>query len=169
MSHSSDLEKTKQGFVLVSQIISFALIGGVVMFAAIAFLIGPNQPGGGPLVAYLAAGFAGIALVLQAFVPALVVSANRNSYLNSQPRQDPRDRAEAETRLMPLFQTKHIIRMALLEGAAFFCLVAYLVSGLLWLYAIVAALVALMVVSLPTRSALDHWLEEQLQLLELST
>jgi hypothetical protein len=116
----------------------------------------------------MAAGFAGIALVLQAFIPSLVVSANRSSYLNSQPRQDPRDRAEAEARLMPLFQTKHIIRMALLEGAAFFCLVAYLVSGLSWLYAIVAALVALMVVSLPTRSALDNWLEEQLQLLELS-
>lgn len=169
MSQLDDIEQLKQRVLLTSRIITFALIGGVVAFGAVAFVIGSDKQPGDMLIAYMAAGFSVLMLVLRSIVPAIAVAAARDQQLKPSPGEDAVDRDQAESKLCQLFQTRQILRNALPEGAAFFCLVAYIITVQWWLYAIVFVLIALMVFSLQTRAQLDHWIDDQMQLLELSS
>ena len=69
-------------------------------------------------------------------------------------------------RLWMVFLTGTIIRSAIIEGAAFFMLVTYMVEQ--YPVAIAAAIVWIFFVAAqyPTRSKAMHWIEDQLNLLE---
>jgi hypothetical protein len=63
---------------------------------------------------------------------------------------------------MGVYQTATIVGAALLEGAAFFLLVAYFVEGTSWtLPAALAVWLLLAWLHFPTRSSVEHWLTEQ--------
>ncbi|MGD0089551.1 MAG: hypothetical protein ABSE73_06485 [Planctomycetota bacterium] len=59
-----------------------------------------------------------------------------------------------------------VIRAALLEGSAFFMLVAYMLEGHWGSEALAALLIAGLILRIPTRGHLARWLDDQLQLVE---
>ena len=56
-----------------------------------------------------------------------------------------------------------IVGLALLEGAAFFNIIAYMIAGHIWSLGIVAGLVVIMLLSFPTRGRVAFWIEDRMQ------
>ena len=81
--------------------------------------------------------------------------------VNGQKRQlnqSPGD--EQRSLLAGLYQTKMIVGMAVLEGAAFFNLVAYITEKQFWSYGVVAFLLGVMAISFPSQGQFESWAEE---------
>ena len=149
--------------VRVMQIICGALMMGVIWFAAIAIYIKVGQPAAGKVIlAYLAAGAAAVCVVARLFVPSQIV---RDGIILLLKARQPEDLSRRD--LYPVCQTHMIVACALLEGAAFFNLVSYMVEGQVWTLAIVAALLALMASSFPTLEKVNSWADDQLRQLQL--
>ena len=70
-------------------------------------------------------------------------------------------------RLLFAFQQKTIIEAAMVEGPAFFVLIAYLIVGQTWLLGLAAVLLVMLVVPFPTYERVEDWVKYQLELLEL--
>lgn len=155
------------------QIIAGALIAGVLSFAGVAsFIVFGNvraaQPGGqvpaaggSEIIMYMAMGFAVVGVVMS-FVMSNLVSANGVKGV-AKMAQDGTSTGPKELfgRLLGVAQTKMIIAMALVEGAAFFNLIAFMTTKSLIPFAIVAGLLAVMAIHFPTKMKLARWLEEQ--------
>jgi hypothetical protein len=139
--------------VRISQIVAGALITGVVIFAGIAFFIANGAPPPTPLISLIAVAFAGVIAVMRFVVPRLMVGATKNQ-LRGMPEP------ELLLRLAGLYQSKTIVGLALLEGAAFFNLVAYTIEKQLWTYGIVAFLLTLMAMSFPSEGQFESWAED---------
>ncbi len=141
--------------VFVMQIIAFALIQGVLIFLLIAvFITQGNQPQQGQLT-IIGIAFAVLALVGQAFVR-LQLEFSKVEKETYDPRSD-----EALLAFVPVYQTELIIKLALLEGAAFFNGVAYLLEINWWSLAAMGALLAVMCFSFPTRPRITRWIERR--------
>lgn len=149
------------GFVRVSQIITVALIMGVVVFLGVALVVRGNEPPAqDALIAVMAVGFSAVAIVLRYIIPTLMTRVQIQQWKDRS--GTPANTSEQiDLHLLNVFQSQHIIGLALLEGAGFFCLVAYLVTGRVWLLGSVAVLVALMAISFPTRSRIENWILQQ--------
>jgi hypothetical protein len=133
--------------LLVSRIILGGLASGVI-FAVVAFIsVRQNQPPGEPFLANYAAGCAGLFLLLRLAVLG-IITRRRNA--------SPRDLRT----LLRLYQTRLIVGLAILEGAALFNAVAYLIAGQWWSLAVVGVLLALMLTSFPTRMGIEQWLDD---------
>jgi hypothetical protein len=61
--------------------------------------------------------------------------------------------------LLPAFMTGQIVRLAMLEGAAFLNLIAYMLEGKALSLAAAAVLVLLMIAAYPTEGRVRGWLE----------
>jgi fucose permease len=68
-------------------------------------------------------------------------------------------------RLLAVAQIKMIIALALVEGAAFFNLIAFIITKSLIPPAVVGALLLVMAIHFPTKFKLALWLEDQQRLL----
>jgi hypothetical protein len=161
-----------QRVVRVEQIIVGALAFGLVNFLLIVLLV-PGQPQPQPLLSALAVGSTVMAIVARMIVPALVVAGMRRGIAagtwppqggNLPPGVPETNNAD---RLLSVHQTKTVIEGALLEAAAFFVLVVYLMTRESWLLGIAAVLLAWLVFSMPTRERNEQWVEQQLELLEV--
>ena len=161
------------------RIIAGALIAGVVMFGAIAsaavFGERPAVQRGGPpaalpqnateILMYL--GLAGaVGAVVMSFVVSNLVSAAGVKGV-AKMAQDGTSTGPKELfgRLLAVAQTKMMIALALIEGAAFFNLVAFIFTKSLIPPAIVGVLLLVMAIHFPTKFKLARWLEEQQRLL----
>jgi len=165
--------------VIVPQIIVAALAAGCLVFLAVAVWI-QGRKGGlhwdvtpMTLVLVLFAVADGAARLV---VPPLVVRSGRRAILQGsyQPPVGgtPEQRAAFEEflartgdagRLLAVFQTRLILAAALLEGVAFFAIVTYLVEGNGYGLAIALAMVVAILLHLPTRSGVIHWIEDQIE------
>lgn len=142
--------------LVICKVIASALVFGVLVFAVIAivFRLGePPEPRA--LVSTIAAVFAAGTVVVRQLV--LSVMSGR-----SVPSQS--DVTRSATTSLQLYQTRMIVGLALLEGAAFFNIVAYLVEGHWWPFLVVGALLAWMIAAYPTRTRLQQWIEDREQL-----
>ncbi|MCI0491954.1 MAG: hypothetical protein L0Z07_03340 [Planctomycetes bacterium] len=160
------------------QIIVASLAGGVAVFFALVLIItvrgAINAPANHPLVTYVAAGFAVTIFAIWAIVPGLVTSQNRKSIVEGRTlwlawpaRQSPGAEDLADIGPMAVaYQTRLIIAAALLEGAAFLNLIAYMlerqslslvIAGVLWL---------MLLSHVPTVSRVENWLERELTTVE---
>ncbi len=152
--------------VRVMQIICGALMMGLLMFGVIASVIRFGNPGkpvaAFPIVSYLGAGFALQNIVLSFVIPSLSIKATLKRMVSLRPIEDLR-----KLDLYGVYQTRMIIGCALLEGAGFFNLVAVIIDGHIWSFAVVAILIALMAMSFPTYERVDAWADDQLRLLQL--
>lgn len=74
-------------------------------------------------------------------------------------RPDSADWGPDAGRLIPFFQTRTIVRGALLEGAAFFNTIAYMQTGSGIALGFVALLIALLVANIPTENRLLLWID----------
>jgi hypothetical protein len=158
--------------VRLEQIIIGALAFGLLNFLVVVLLV-PGQGEPQPLLSPIAVGVTMMAIVARMIVPSLVVAGMRRGIAaGTWPLQGgdlPSGATEtnAADRLLSVHQTKTIIEGALLEGAALFVLVVYLMSRETWLLGIAAVLLAWLVFSMPTRERSEQWVEQQLELLEV--
>jgi hypothetical protein len=142
------------GVVRIAQIVTGAMILGVLFFAGIAFANAHGRPPGDPMLGYVAIVISAICVVLSFIVPGIAAGQTL--------RQQSAD--TSDNKYYAGFQTKVIVRAALLEGPAFFCGIAYMVTHILWAIGLMLALVALMLVFFPTRGRLDDWTRERREL-----
>ena len=161
------------------QIIAGALIAGVLSFAGVAsfFAFGqqvPVQPGGGgrgipqnahDVVMYIAMGFAAVAVVMSFVLSNFVATSGVKGVAKMAQDGTSTGPKELFGRLLVVAQTKMILAMAPIEGAAFFNLIAYIITKSLIPPAVVAGLLMVMAVHFPSKLKLARWLEDQQRLL----
>jgi hypothetical protein len=137
-----------------AQIIVGALIFGTLVFAMIAFFAANVQGNAVDVIAYIAVGFAVMELIVSFVVPAVVARKGL---------QDLRQKGSeiSATEFFGVYQTQLIIRGALLEGAAFFCCIAYMSTGIWWTLATALGLMVILALFFPTRGKFDDWVREQ--------
>ena len=153
MDNTNDAQPSQLVFVM--QIISVSLILGVLVFLGVAFVMTQGQQPKPPMLTYVALGFTGLTIIGHWLFRMPVrpsQAAVENFDLHSE--QLFRD-------LAPYYQTEHIIKMALLEGAAFFNGVVYMQEANWWNLAAMGLLVFLMLIRFPTQSRVIAWIERR--------
>lgn len=115
-------------------------------------------------------------IVAWAIVPGLVVRSGRRSIARGGFRLSMVERSASQGirealeqmgdagRLLMLFQTKTIIATAILEGATFFLLIAYMIERYTPVVAVAVAMIAAIAAHTPTSRGVVHWIEDQLRL-----
>jgi hypothetical protein len=175
MPDSQDWKEAVAPVVRVAQIIIGALIVGCLVFGVIASVqagaVGV-QPGRVPrLLTYVAIAFAATALLARAVVGSMITASGRRRIAEgtwSPPAQGGPvnqrliDEIGDPARLAALFLTRTIVLGALLEGPAFFLLVAHLIEGTLESLIGAAVMLLGLVLSFPTHGRMVSWIEEQL-------
>lgn len=139
--------------IRTSQIITVALIAGVVIFALAAQLLLPDGPAPQPFIAWIALAFAVPLIALRYVIPGMLVKASLKDARQNIGHFTP-------NQLRPVFQTRLILGLAMLEGAAFFNLVAYLLERQWFSMAAAGVLVLLMVMMFPTLNQYENWVHE---------
>ncbi|NQT36804.1 MAG: hypothetical protein HQ581_04910 [Planctomycetes bacterium] len=166
------------------QIVTVALVTGCVVFLAVAMFIrlGENDPAQAaapvPTFGYALLVFVATALLARAIAPRWLVSAARRKIAEGtwKPPQQTgggspiSDEFLAKTgdagKLCCVFMTKTVVGAALLEGAAFFSLIAYLAEGATLSLAMAAGLIIAVALHFPTLGRAVGWIERQLSLLD---
>lgn len=152
--------------VRTMQIICGALMMGVMSFLGIAVFLhlGKAQPAPAvPMIAYMAAGMAALIVIVRLVISVPVTKSAIKQMTAIRPVNDIQ-----KLDLYAAYQVQMIVSCALLEGAAFFNLVSFIIDGQLWTLGIVAALLAMMAVSFPTFERVDGWADDQLRQLQLN-
>jgi hypothetical protein len=139
------------------QIIAAALVLGPLFFLFFAFFSTRGQPQGDQTLAYIGAGFA-VVMVLGSLVASKVVGNQKVRQL--QAGGTPLSNLD----YFQVLQTRVVVRAAMLEMAAFFCCIGYMLSQLWWSMATVLGLLGVMLLLFPTRSGFDAWVRDQREL-----
>lgn len=150
-------DRAVASMLVTCKIIAGTLIFGVFAFGAVAIALRlEDAPEQKSLLSIIAAAFAaGTVIVRQVVLGVLVGQAV------------PKDSQPTTATSFQLYQTRLIVGLALLEGAAFFNEVAYLIEGHWWSFLVVAALLTWMLASFPTHGRLRQWIEDREQLKSL--
>jgi pilus assembly protein TadC len=152
--------------VRVTQIITMALALGPAAFLAIAIFLraGDATPKPDmPMLTYVAIGVAAMGVVGRFIVPNVVVVSGRQAIARETSDVNKADApADVASRLYTLFQAKTIVAGALLEGPAFLAVLAYWQEGQLLSLVVAGVLILGMLLGFPVRTAVEHWIEEQL-------
>ena len=167
-------EVSPQMMVRTGQIICGALMMGVLMFTLVVCVMRfgsagqqVDQPADQPraeslLLPGVAAAFAAILLVVRMVVLPSVVRDGLKQTAARKPIEELR-----KIDLYGVYQTRMIVGCAMLEGAAFLNIIAFLMAGQIWTLGIVGLLLALMALMFPTIDKVDSWADEQLRQLRL--
>ncbi len=165
------LTEEQEGFLrkslLTMQFIAGALIQGVVVFLVVVLFFLPAPPNRLAIFnPYVGLGVAVLAMLMSLFIPRLILVSTKKSLVKGRPIDLPKQFGETGNvgflaPLTGLFQTRLIIAMALLEGAAFFNLVSYMCERQTMSLAVVGMLLLAMVLNFPRRRGLEAWLAEE--------
>jgi branched-subunit amino acid transport protein len=149
------------------RILSAALISGVVVFLVVVLFIIKSDPKPGlPLLTYLGLAFGAVAVVFAFIIPGFIGGTIKQALVDGK-RVDlpPQFKTSQEVgiagNLLFLFQTRLIIGYAILEGAAFFNLVAYMLERQDVSLAVVGLLLGAMMAKFPTRGKVAGWLADE--------
>ena len=177
---SSPDEILPQQRLRVMQIIATALLLGVVIFLAIVlFLVLVQNNGAGmapagnvPMLSIVAVVLlivqAPLALLFPAFLTRNALRQIASGAWRSPAGTDSANFGTDASKLLAARQTMMIIGLALLEGAALFGCIAYLLEAQPYTLAVVLVALLLMLVNFPTAERVRTWLERQIdQLAEL--
>lgn len=139
--------------VRVMQIIAGALVMGAISFAAVAVFVrlAVQNPDEGWTVSSLGAFGAAMMLSAQLVVPNAISRSIA-------PKQES---VASNSSFCTAYLSGLMVGLALLEGAAFFNLVAYIIEGNWWSLAITGVLVFAMLAKFPTSTRVQHWIETQ--------
>ncbi len=169
------LSKAQQDYlaksVMPMQIIVGALAAGVLTFFVIVLIVSREGVPSEPFLTYIALVFTALAFAGWILVPHLVASQARQSIATG---RTPYSAAQtvvpsevgAVGQLAAVFQTRLIIANALLEGAALFSLIAYMLEGQYLCLGIAAVLVLVILSQIPTRNRLEDWVSHELETIE---
>jgi len=171
--------------VRVMQIVTMAIVMGAVVFLVIALFIragrimkGPqeNQPVGAMqddrrVITYVGLVFSVCMIAIYAIVPDRVAASARRKIAREKTKvvstQNGSPVSEGNAaRLCDIFQTRLILRLALLEGPTFCLLVAYILEGQLVSLITAVLLMAGMLVHFPMQTGVLGWIDEQLRILD---
>ncbi|QDT36488.1 hypothetical protein [Stratiformator vulcanicus] len=169
--HLSDDESRQWfgGVVATMQIIAGGLMAGVISFAAIAFVVAGGEKAnddaqaaedGVPVLTIVGAGFA----ILLAISAAVVTAQIKKPVTTESSQTPPQTVPENIVQALFLYQSRMIIWFAMLEGGAFFNLIAYIVEGQWVSYVVVAVLLMTMAATFPSRAAVATWVRQRLEL-----
>jgi hypothetical protein len=157
------------------RIIVLALGMGVVSFAGIALFLqlsgGMQQRGAGePILTYVALLFSVVQLGLYFFVPGMVAAAQRRrvaagKWPGAQSRYGKAGPFDETRALWLVYQTMTIVGLALLEGACFFLLMAFLIEGQWVAFVTAFVFLGFMVTRFPTWDRVNRWVETQRELI----
>jgi hypothetical protein len=169
-----DYTRTAVGTI---QIIVCALAAGVITFLAVTILVIPQAAQAAspkpPFLTYTSLGMAIVVVVAWLFVPGLAAAGMKKAIIDGKSDdwgivKNLPNAAELGyvVPLAVVFQTKTIIAAALLEGAAFFCTVAYLIEHQPIALYVAVALAILILTQIPTLSRFESWLDSESTSLE---
>jgi len=157
-----------------ARIIFFGLFSGVVTFLAVVYLVLSSQPmlEGEPLVTYIATGVGMLSVVLALVVPRMLGDGIRNKLVRGEEYQwpnpqwaPPEDVGEVGP-LMAHAMLRMIVSVAILEGAAFFNIVAFVLERQTLSLIVTALLLFVMLLKFPKRSWLENWLHDEMRIIE---
>jgi hypothetical protein len=152
------------------QIVAGALIGGVVIFAAIVlYLVDQNGPQGQvpapgdlPILSIVALVMLGISVLLSLVLPNMILRGTMQRIAAGAPMAT--QYAGDENRLLQARQKITIVACALLEPAGMMASIAYLLEGQSFALTTAAVVVAFMLFQFPTQGRVRAWLEHHLTL-----
>ena len=158
------------GRLRTMQIINGALVMGLLIFVGlVVYLVHVQNAGrplgqapGPPIFSILALGMLTVASVVSAVYPSVVVRQGVRGIARGRFQPPPGD----ADRLLGLRQTTCIVRLALLEGPAFFCCIAYLLEGQIYVLAAIGVALLLMLSRFPTEPGMRAWLRYHLAAVE---
>ena len=169
-----------EGVVRTLRIIVPSMAGGVLIFLAlVVFVFNPGanraaeggaEAGGAaenalPILTYLAvAGLVG-AVVARFVVVPVIVNANRQQLAQDVDKQK-KDPGGVERTLAGTFQTVTIIGVALLEGAAFLAVIAYMIERSPIALGVALVLAAGILAHIPSVGRARSWVDQQTRRLE---
>jgi hypothetical protein len=165
---NQDQAASPEAVVQTTRIINIALLMGVIIFLVIAFAVmRKGKLAEDPwdvtsLMTLASLVFAAGNLAASFLVPPLLTRRNVAQVLEHDAGdEDPAwaGWGRAAKQLAPLFQTELIIRLALIEGAAFFCVIAFMLEGTLPALIAALVLVGVMVWQFPSESSLRAWFD----------
>jgi hypothetical protein len=156
------------------QIINFALVNGVVVFAAIVCFIvffqrnePPQQANRWPIVTLIGAAMLVPGAVISFLLPGLMMQSAVRSIAAGTwqipPGQDAKEFASDGAKLLAARQVAMIISLALLEGPAFVGCIAFFVEGRIYGLVIAGLAAVMMLVRFPTLGSVRAWLHEHLE------
>lgn len=160
------------------QIIVGALAAGVLSFLVVVLVVNSTRavrPPETPILTYMAIAAAPAAILAATLVPGFVLRGQRQSILDGSTPSPP---ASSGASIQPDsatasfqtyfggYQTALIIRSAILEGAAFFALVACLQEGLWWSLVVAMVLLLFILAGFPTGSRVAEAVEREQRAVE---
>jgi hypothetical protein len=154
--------------LMTMRIIAGALCIGVAVFAVIVLALKPSEAEE-PFLAFLALLVSVACVVAAALLPRMVARSGRHVSADGPAGQPPAasrsdaNQVELVTRAMAVHQTRLIVSLAILEGAAFFNLVAYMIEGQLVSVAVAFVLWVLMLVQFPSRPRTEGWVADEVR------
>lgn len=152
------------------QIVWAALLSGVAMFLVIALVVRsgrgeilvPDRARDFSLMLVVSAAFIGVAGVLASFtIPSLLVNGQVQSLATRASGKGHEIPPPPTLPLLTIYQSRLILGLALLEGAAFFNLVVFLVEGSPISLAVSVVLLIFMASHVPTRARIMNWIDDQ--------
>lgn len=162
------MNQQQQPSILTCQIIAGALIMGVVMFAGVTVAmhmsnpppqpaVPPAQPAAGndlsPML--MVAAFFTVSMLIARFIYLKVFDRNMAGKISDREAEDlvPED-------VLGAYQTRLIVSLALLEGVAFYCLIAFMTEDRWEPFGIAMFLVLIMAISFPTENKFRNWVRK---------
>lgn len=152
----------------VLRIIVAALCMGVATFAVIVlFVIKSDAEPQLGMLTMLSGAFGAGAVVLSFLLPRLIARTSRQqiaagTWQSGQPQTPDTDAGK----LMAVYQTTTIIGAAILEGASFLALVAYMTERHPMSLAVAAILFVGLLLHFPTRTGIANWIDHQSRAIE---
>jgi len=164
-------------FIRTLQIIVAAMTAGCVLFLLLALIFRgpPAAVAQIPVLTYILSAMALMLVGMRLVVPRIVVAQARAAIRRGigQSGEDhaldptpPPDEALNVAKLVGVYGTRTILAAAMLEGAVFMLLVAYLVEGSALSLGFAVVLIAALTAHFPTASGAAAWVEEQARLLD---
>lgn len=160
-------------YARICKIIAGALIGGVTSFLAITLVVRAigdqgllaaepwNLASREAILSLISVVFAATAAGVSLAVPDVVANSLRRQVAAGKYPSAANGRANDDWAFRRVYQTRMIIGLALLEGAAFFCLIAFMLEGRLLPVIGGFILISLMASRFPSREAMDRFVEDQ--------
>jgi hypothetical protein len=157
-------------WLMTAGILTFSLIAGVVIFAAIVLLVLRSgrlfegewwSPTGTLTLVGLGTALAMIVLsmVLPPLIERRALASRLTGPVSNEVTPGFEDWGPGAAELLPVLMTGHIVRLALLEGAALLNLIVYIQEGKVWSLVAAGVLIVLMISTLMTETRVRGWLE----------
>ncbi len=148
------------------QIISAALMMGVLVYLGILLVTRGGQLLGQPnLLTMVGVGFGCLMVVMHFIIPGIMNRRQLKAAVASGVMQ--KSEQEQVGHVIGVFRGQMIVRLALLEGAAFFNLTAMMIDHSEISICVIVLLMGLMLFRFPTRDKVSFWVQDKLREMRL--